>query len=417
TRLHKLSASIEEITDLPHAVETQGNAQSSLIRLSPLLDFNDTRETIPTSGVIQEWYDQYDVPRTTFATSEYRRRALSHLFHQFAESPQAALYLARLQAENSQKSQKEVELPDYRIYSILAYIENGLHAYLHDEDEEAQAMGTYAYYNLLASTVPMVTGLAKSKSWIHTEELIQEGMACVTEAIMDFSGSEDLVSVAEDFYPMCLSRLSFKFSNFITAEVAAKRAMSTKALRLELLIREVEKSFAQEHGRVPTEAEIYAELDDPTISPKRISNALYRMQFGLTGMSYYNRLENVDRSALLMAAIDDQIEQIYREDIAAKVFASRWITDKEKVTLSLYYGIFVENLRGMEVRKTKAGPVFTYPYDAASFDLLAQQTVGNQRGLGAILDYTHRGVGKILEAAREKAHAELEEIVGDDPAF
>lgn len=417
TRLHKLSRSIEEMTDFPDAVESQGNGKHATLRLSPFLDFNDIRGIPGGFGVIHERYDEQSLPRTVFVTAEHRRRALSHLFQRYTEHPQVALHMAYLQYENEQKSKEETELSPDDIHTLLAYIECGLHAYLHNDDEEAKLHATNAYYSLLASVTPMVTGLAASKSWIHMEELVQEGLACITETIMDLSGNEDLRKTAEGFYPICLSIASHKYSNFITREVAANRCMSTKALRLEHLIQAVEKRFVQEHHRIPTELEVHAELNDPSISLQRVGNAILRMQFGHPGTSHYDQYEHIDRSAALSAAIDDQIERVYREDIATKVFADETITVKEKVMLSLYYGIFVENLRGAEIRKTKKGPVFTYPYDATTFESLAQQTVGNMPILGSMLDYSHRGVGKILEAARAKAHADLEQIVGDDTSF
>lgn len=73
---------------------------------------------------------------------------------------------------------------------------------------------------------------------------------------------------------------------------------------------------------------------------------------------------------------EEKFDRVMLQEDVDVLFASPELTDREKIVLSLQYGVYSRRLAGAEMRARGKGLVFTYPYTEEDFDDVCRATDG-----------------------------------------
>lgn len=413
-------------------IETNGYTNwRKAYKLSERLIFSDERSNPErtaqqygiTSPIVP--FEEYDgTQRLQFAATEDRRKLLGALFREYANLPEVrhaeevvwGVAAGHKQAQQLEKSAPQMSPPE--VYAQFLEIDKGAVAFAQPAQNEltriAGTASVIAYHKLLASVLPLVKRVTFSygKTYLGRldDEFFQLGCEAAVKVIMDLGGDKNLLESCEYFYIRCAKKVDYAMLQAMRDDHLHMKHVTETDYHLSRKIRKAQESLRHSLSREPSTQEIARHIEEPTLDVQERMAAMAAPDVSISSFDGADSIvldqeypdDNIDR----------QLELFYYQDLVDYLFASSFLTDRQKIVLSLGYGVYTSRLRGATLRNRKSYNVFIYPYTQEGFNEMVQRiNTGSPTHIGRVVGLDPNGVQKLLDNGKAGARSLLKDFM------
>lgn len=342
-----------------------------------------------------------------FRGPAYRERVFSSMMKEIASHPSVqSAFTHYLEGHYTGRSNERrlgsfvgyPELDEEVELELVHAVDRGLTDFVEGgKDEEKQINAANAVFRLYMHNAKLVANYAASFSTNETSryhELYQEGSTGLMIAIAQ-TGTNNLKG---RFYYSAGWHIRNAMIGWLrnADDLSPKRYEQKRDLRM---IKDVADQL-QLNGQQQT---IDAFSEATGFSPKKVVALLNSATNFVSLEAPIEGAENLTHgSSIAEWALDDALEALYMQDDIDTLFASQELTDKEKVTLSLQFGVYRSMLAGAEMAFRGHGVVFIYPYSEEDFCNL-QQKIKSLQSLDEFFDLASGTLWRVSSEALRKA--------------
>lgn len=416
-RMNMLNDSLKELTGVSEGVERRGEAQSRVARISPEFTFREGR------GAEENRWLQLgitgDDEKISFESMGRRREILGKMFQGFVNE-KVVVHEMRRMHEESLRLRRGVEMPPEMVYEQLLRIEQAAATFLSSTSQEwteaeydILCWGTMAYHKLYMSVEPMLRGICinagRYSAGQLTEDMLQGARLEVLKAILQFGHEGVLEEKARYFYAHCNEAIRGSISDTILESVTAHKHITHREYYLHTRISEAHWRLSQD-GKDTALAQIVKEIGDPELTVEEVRKCIDRTQRGVLRPDALEKgWEYLPGSADFEETEDNRLlDNILFANAINQLFENPTLSPKEKIMVSLTYGVWSPSLRGHVVRNGRDGESFEYPSTQEEFNDVVEGRMQSYRRLADILPYSHKGINNIVVGALKKARLFLD---------
>jgi RNA polymerase sigma factor (sigma-70 family) len=399
-------------------VEVNGPTRDSMTyRLSPQVRLVDHRNkpkedplTFTRNYAKNRLMNAAEVNAKTY--DSIRKTILTTLVREYSNHDRVRPALNRLYLDNAPAIQKRYL--DYEDWPkkdecdyYLSQIEAGLAAVLGEKDDagaqEAVFKMIVAYHSLYYRHVYLIHGLARKFMNIRSpyEDLFQAGSVALMEFIMGYSSQkeEGTDNLESTFTSDALYALGKQMSHFNVFEHTSR--LPSRIRERQRNIQQATELFIQEQRRHPTFEQIAQMLG---LTKKQVIEAVSDHR------AYEDAANGND------GFFDRSIESFSQEEEIRYLLQEDILTEREKIIISLHYGIFASHLGGATVTSgTNGHGTFIYPH---SEEMMPQSTAMSALqmskllgvGTSAISSILYKGLKKCRDILGKKGIKSLDEL-------
>lgn len=289
----------------------------------------------------------------------------------------------------------------------ITEIEAGINAVLNQTDNVDETLSTLmsAYHTLYYQHLYPIHGLAEKyrSQWASYEDLFQEGSLALIEFIIDYASrvrplSDSPTSDENPFTSEALVAIARRMSHVDNFEHDSELPEKTRIRKQSIIL--TTELFLQEHGRHPT----FDEIATLTSMKKQI------VIEALADVRQFTEIMEHQQEP-----IDQSLDTFTTLQKVHDILAEEAITEREKIIISLYYGLFTTSLSGARFTAiAKDADRFVYPYsieDMPENTTLSMNTISRLLRIETAKAYAilHSGLAKGRSILSKKGVDSLED--------
>lgn len=419
------------LTDQDATVETSGRCRVKQYHLSDLLDFIDRREDAASDPKFRQAFFELASPVpgasefsdgwVEFRTNDARRRAFAAMLREVAVEP-SVRWFGRQLMEGGWPHQ----LPSESLEDNLRYTEKALATFVqpdYDANRHRSVLidGAMAFQEMLFSAFRRTDGAARhmteSQKGRLRDELFQDATEGLMEYIMTFrKDDQDGGTLAQFFYTKMAMVATGKMLHRLDEERWQALGVSDRKIRLIRRIHKEGGGLVQALGREPSPAELAdklgTEVDDIEEAlhmMERSNNSIDRQYLVDKHGDYHDIEYEMTRAALRSDEIEDMIDHLDKRRQIDIVFDSNQIKTRDKIALSIYYGVYVSSLAGERFAKFThdSKESFIYPDNEADFNTVVTLCEYSFVRSAALLGFNRGRFSKLIMDALQNSREVL----------
>ena len=417
-----ISEALIKLTSVPEALSRPGTSRAKRYHLSDLLDFIDRRQDAMDDPMLRPLFfdligevpalDDFQDGRLEFESSDARRRAFAAMLREVSTQPSVRWFGQQLS-----KGKLSYQITDEALEEDCRLMERALVAYMQpdyalERYKDTLVGGAMAFQELLFSTLRRADTLAyqmtESKEGRLKKDLFQSAAESLMEHIMTFDKTDlDWGTLTQFFYGRMKKVMYGSMTHQLEEERWSSLGVSERKRRLIRRIQKESDELQQELQREPSPAEIAdklkADVDD-------VDEALYMMErtnhsidqeYFRGGDGNFQDIEYAMHRLHGVDEIEETIDHLDRKNQIDVVFGSDQLKERDKIALSVFYGVYVPSLARCRFTKGthENKECFVYPDSLDDFNAAITAAEGSFKSTAALLGFDRVRLSHLIAGA------------------